>query len=57
MTDQGSMYTILQGVPVMVSPLYTLPKKVFVASELKMVIDDVAKLVSSSFARIFEMVY
>ncbi|EPB84033.1 hypothetical protein HMPREF1544_09232 [Mucor circinelloides 1006PhL] len=50
MSDQGSTYAVLQSVPVMVSPLYKLPKKVLVASELKMVPDDVSKLPAYPFA-------
>ncbi|GAN06909.1 hypothetical protein MAM1_0141d06399 [Mucor ambiguus] len=50
MSDQGSTYAVLQSVPVMVSPLYKLPKKILVASELKMVPDDVSKLPAYPFA-------
>ncbi|KAI8639682.1 hypothetical protein BD408DRAFT_484626 [Parasitella parasitica] len=50
MSDQGSTYAILQSVPLMVSPLYKLPKKILVASELKMVPDDITKLPSYPFA-------
>ncbi|KAG0739842.1 hypothetical protein G6F57_009491 [Rhizopus arrhizus] len=51
MTDHaGSTYTVLQNVPVMVSPHYRLPKKIAIASELKPVPDDISQLVAYPFS-------
>ncbi|CAO3677832.1 unnamed protein product [Rhizopus stolonifer] len=50
MSDHGSTYTVLQNVPVMVSPHYRLPKKIIIASELKPVPDSISQLVSYPFS-------
>ncbi|KAI8387448.1 hypothetical protein BD560DRAFT_486300 [Blakeslea trispora] len=49
MGDQGSTYAVLQSVPVMVSPLYILPKKVSIYSELQALPNDLSHLPTYSF--------
>ncbi|KAI7904775.1 uncharacterized protein BX663DRAFT_503507 [Cokeromyces recurvatus] len=50
MSDQGSTYAVLQSIPVMVSPLYKLPKRILIASELQIVSDDIKKVSNYPFA-------
>ncbi|OBZ90521.1 hypothetical protein A0J61_01421 [Choanephora cucurbitarum] len=49
MGDQGSTYAVLQSVPVMVSPLYILPKKVSANTELQALPNDLSHLPTYSF--------
>ncbi|KAG1452351.1 hypothetical protein G6F46_009180 [Rhizopus delemar] len=50
MPDQGLTYSVLQNVPVMVSPHYRLPKKITIASELKLVPEDISQLAMYPFS-------
>ncbi|CDH60755.1 hypothetical protein RO3G_03656 [Lichtheimia corymbifera JMRC:FSU:9682] len=49
MGDQGSIYSILQDVPIMVSPHYRLPKQIFVSSELAPVPNSIDSLAAYPF--------
>ncbi|KAI8069448.1 hypothetical protein BC940DRAFT_297753 [Gongronella butleri] len=50
MGDLGSSYSVLQNVPVMVSPHYRLPKQINVAGELLSIPQDPLRLNQYSFA-------
>ncbi|KAF7726147.1 hypothetical protein EC973_009039 [Apophysomyces ossiformis] len=50
MVDQGSVYSVLQDVPVMVSPHYKLPKQIHVISELLAIPDDLSQWGTYTFA-------
>ncbi|ORZ15354.1 hypothetical protein BCR42DRAFT_353611 [Absidia repens] len=50
MGDQGSSYSVLQDIPVMVSPHYKLPKQIIIDSELATIPEEALTLGQYSFA-------
>ncbi|KAI8086744.1 uncharacterized protein BX664DRAFT_336654 [Halteromyces radiatus] len=50
MGDQGSSYSVLQDIPVMVSPHYRLPKQIVIDKELVPISEEALKLTNYSFS-------
>ncbi|KAI8330338.1 hypothetical protein BC941DRAFT_183950 [Chlamydoabsidia padenii] len=50
MGDQGSSYSVLQDIPVMVSPQYRLPKQIVIDHELLTIPEDALALAPYSFS-------
>ncbi|KAI9275989.1 hypothetical protein BY458DRAFT_506716 [Sporodiniella umbellata] len=50
MTDQSSTYSMLEKVPLMISPQYKLPKKIVIDQELQPMPGDISQLIAYPFS-------